>query len=46
MFYNKEWKVNEHVLSDEFKIKAQGDVEALDTKEMWAQQHKEWVLPK
>ena len=33
MYYNKLWKVNEQLLPDEYKIKAQGDVQAMDTKE-------------
>ena len=44
MFYNKLWNINEQFLSDEYKIKVQGDVQALDTKERRAEQHKEWML--
>jgi len=34
------------LLPDEYKIKAQADVQALDKKERRAQQHKEWILSK
>jgi len=41
MLYNKIWKVEEQLLPDEYRIKAQGDVQALDTKKRRAQQRTE-----